>query len=310
MRTLIKSQARMALVAILLTMYHLAIPKENTFSLVTVTGPNSIADHAARSFAPWLSTHVHQEVNVLNMPMGVNIDSSSVFTDEARQCQSLFLMSSSFYYGVLEQGDRGHKLAKNLQPIYGTVSQPAMIIVDKDSPLRNLRDVFTLAARREITVGVPGPQLRASAKHVAQAWNFNSTVRSYGLEIHLAAGLKAGEVDYALTFAAGKELQNAIESGQVRAIAVLSDERSKTYPYVRTALEQGKTISPIHYWSAYFVNKNQERSCVQKLEKTVALSLQSQSWGWQASGGHEISALDSRQMGEYIRNQIGQIKPL
>jgi len=62
-----------------------------------------------------------------------------------------------------------------------------------------------------------------------------------------------------------------IQSGSVKAIALLSRERSRTMPALATAREQGLADVDVSNWSAFFLPKGTPPAIVQKLrDSTVA----------------------------------------
>ena len=81
--------------------------------------------------------------------------------------------------------------------------------------------------------------------------------------------LIAGRIDYQCPLLPIATQQ--IQSGSVKAIALLSRERSRTMPSLATAREQGLAEVDVSNWSAFFLPKGTPPAIVQKLhEATVA----------------------------------------
>lgn len=305
-----RAHLRMMFITVLLVMMNMAIPRENVFSLVTLTGPGTVADHAARSFSPWLANSLGRDVTVLNLPLGVNIDNMPVFHDEAKQCQSLFLLSSSTYYGLLEQGARGAKVSEQFMPVYGSVAQAAMVVVDGKTKWRSLTDLVHDLKEHPSLLGVPGPQLKTAGGQIHQRWQLDVDIQRYSSEEEMAAGIKSGSVDFALTFATSKQMREDIAAGRIRVLSVLSDQRSRDYPHVKTHTEQGVDLPAIHFWTALFVTKNQGEHCAQRMTQVVGQTLQQQSWGVPGASQQNLHLLQLGQMQDYIRQQTKQLSSI
>jgi tripartite-type tricarboxylate transporter receptor subunit TctC len=81
--------------------------------------------------------------------------------------------------------------------------------------------------------------------------------------------LIAGRIDYQCPLLPIAMPQ--IESGSVKAIALLSRERSRSRPALATAREQGLADIDVSNWSAFFLPKNTPPEIVRKLhDATVA----------------------------------------
>ena len=85
--------------------------------------------------------------------------------------------------------------------------------------------------------------------------------------------LIAGRIDYQCPLLPIATPQ--IQSGSVKAIALLSHERSRTMPGLATAREQGLTDLDVSNWSAFFLPKGTPSAIVQRLHDATVATMNS-----------------------------------
>jgi tripartite-type tricarboxylate transporter receptor subunit TctC len=81
----------------------------------------------------------------------------------------------------------------------------------------------------------------------------------------------AGRLDYMCPLSASATPQ--IESGQVKAIAVLAKERSPVLPNLASALEQGVADLDTRAWNGFFLPKGTPAAIVQKLNEAASATI-------------------------------------
>ena len=134
-----------------------------------------------------------------------------------------------------------YDVLRDFTPIGLVAQQPNIIVVAKQSPVRNLPDLLAAARARpgQLSAGHPG---NGTAGHLSGA-RLN---RPAGVQIvqvpHRGAGnvvtdLLAGRLD--VYSANPLSVKGVLESGDVRAIAVTSATRARAFPEVPTVAEQG-----------------------------------------------------------------------
>ena len=120
-------------------------------------------------------------------------------------------------------------------------TQPNVLVVGKDSPFRTLADIAAAGRARPgtLTAGNAG---NGTTGHLTGAL----FARAAGIEIihvpyrgaaPVVTDLLAGRVD--MFFANPLAVKGVLESGDVRALAVSSPDRSRTFPTVPTVAESG-----------------------------------------------------------------------
>ena len=142
-------------------------------------------------------------------------------------------------------------------PVALIVDQPLVLIVRKDFPANNLREfiAYTKAQQKKMQYGSAGA---GSVPHLACAL-FNAAI---GVDVtHVAyrgggpamQDLIAGRIDYQCPNAAPAIPQ--IDGKQVKAIAILTWDRSPVLPDLASAHEQGLNDFSVENWNAFFLPK-------------------------------------------------------
>ena len=152
---------------------------------------------------------------------------------------------------------------------------PIVLVTRMDFPANNLQDfiAYTKANQAKVQFGSAGA---GSATHLACAL-LNAAI---GVKIthvpYRGAGpamqdLVAGRVDYECH---GTEIAlQQIENKTIKAIAVLSANRSPTLPELRTVQEQGLMGFDATVWSGFFLPKGAPAAIMQKLHDATVTAM-------------------------------------
>lgn len=158
-------------------------------------------------------------------------------------------------------------------PVALVAEQPVVLIARKDLPADNLQDFIAYAKGHQAKMQY-GSAGAGSAAHLACVV-LNSAAGVLVTHVPYRGGgqamqdLIAGRIDYQCPLLPIATQQ--IQSGSVKAIALLSRERSRTMPTLPTAREQGLTEVDVSNWSAFFLPKGTPSAIVQKLhDATIA----------------------------------------
>ncbi|MES9884783.1 MAG: tripartite tricarboxylate transporter substrate binding protein [Sedimenticola sp.] len=127
--------------------------------------------------------------------------------------------------------------------VMGNVAQdPAIVAVPKDSAIKTLADLTSVAKAKALTVAVNGigsdDYLAAKAFEAAAGVTFNLLPTKGSTE--QKAGVLGGHVDAA--FMNLSQMIKQHKSGDARIIAVLTDKRDTNMPEMPTAAEQGYDV--------------------------------------------------------------------
>ena len=159
------------------------------------------------------------------------------------------------------------------------VEQPVVLIARKDLPVITLQE-FTVYAKANSTKMQFGSAGVGSGSHFSCA-KLNLALgidpihvpyRSSGLA---AQDLLGGQLDFIC--ALGGTAMGPVESGQARAISLLTAERSALFPNLATSKEQGVAGVNSYFWTGFFFPKNTPEAIVQRFSDASSRTLASPS---------------------------------
>jgi tripartite-type tricarboxylate transporter receptor subunit TctC len=163
----------------------------------------------------------------------------------------------------------------DFEPVVLLAEQPTVLIARKDLPANNIRELMAYAKMNQdkMQFGSAGV---GSITHLSCVL-LNSAMGAQVTHVPYRGGsgalqdLIAGRIDYQCPIINVALPQ--IASGTVKAIAVLSKERSFALPEVATAHEQGLGNFDVTNWYGFFLPKGTPAPIVQKLHDATVAAL-------------------------------------
>jgi tripartite-type tricarboxylate transporter receptor subunit TctC len=166
-----------------------------------------------------------------------------------------------------------YNFATDFAPVGLVAEQPTVLVARKDLPVGNLQDFIAYAKANQASMQY-GSAGTGSTGHL-DCTLFNAAVGINITHIPYRGGgpamqdLIGGRIDYFCTLSATARQQ--IEGGTIKAIAIMTRERSPLMPNLASAHEQGLTDFEAVTWFGFFLPRRTPDAIVQKLhEATVA----------------------------------------
>ena len=146
---------------------------------------------------------------------------------------------------------------RDLTMISGTIGDYAALIVAKDSPIKDFKDLVAKYKADPKSVSVGGGSVPGGMDHLVAAMAFEAAGADptkvkyipYDAGGKLNAAILSGEVDVGST--GFSEAVALVKAGEMRIIAVTSDERVDALPDAQTLKEQGFDASFVN-WRGFF----------------------------------------------------------
>jgi tripartite-type tricarboxylate transporter receptor subunit TctC len=165
--------------------------------------------------------------------------------------------------------------ATDFAPVALVASTPILLVTRSDLPVANLTDFIAYARKNQAKMqfGSPGA---GSTSHLGCAL-FNAAIRvevthvPYRSTGQALQDLLAGRLDYQCVPIAGVVPQ--IEGKLIKAIAIMSKQRSPILPMLATAQEQGLADFEVETWYAVFLPKDTPAAIVRKLHDAVVAAM-------------------------------------
>jgi len=243
-------------------------------TMVVPSAAGSSGDVLARIIAPRLSELLGQQVIV------ENVGGAGGMTAVSRVAKA---PPDGYQFVRGDVGSHAMNQALYRQPLYNAATDfapvaliaetPLLLVTRKDLPISNLSEfaAYVKVNQGKLQYGSAGA---ASSTHLAcvllnAAIGVNVTHVPYRGGGPAMQDLVAGRIDYQCPGIAVAAPQ--IENKNIKAIAILGQERSPILPALPSAHEQGLSNFEAGSWYAFFLPKGTPRSIVHKLnEATIA----------------------------------------
>jgi len=231
-------------------------------------------DILGRILAPRLSERLGQQVIVENVGgAGGMIGSAQVARAAPDGYQFVLGNTGTHAQNQTLYKNPLYNAATDFAPVVLIASTPQVLVNRKDLPADNLPEFISYAKANQAKMQY-GSAGAGSPGHLTCAL-LNAAIRidvthvPYRGAAPALQDLIAGRIDYLCTIAPSVIAQ--IESKTVKAIAILSRDRSPTFPALASAHEQGLADFDASTWLAFFLPKDTPGAIVRKLhDATVA----------------------------------------
>jgi tripartite-type tricarboxylate transporter receptor subunit TctC len=237
-------------------------------TLVVTFAAGSGDDLVARSIAPRLSELLGQQVVIENVGGAGGMTGTSRVAKAAPDGYQIVLGGTgTFAANQTLYKQPLYNAVTDFKPVVLIAEQPMVLIARKELPIDNLKDfiAYAKANQAKMQFGSGGP---GSATHLACVL-LNSTIgvnvthvpyRSAALAFQDVIG---GRIDYVCPIT-GTAI-SVIESKQVKALAILSKNRTPILPNLATADEQGLANFDAYIWNGMFLPKDTPDAIAKKL---------------------------------------------
>jgi tripartite-type tricarboxylate transporter receptor subunit TctC len=172
-----------------------------------------------------------------------------------------------------------YNAASDFAPVTLVVETPLLLLTRKAVPADNLPQFVAYAranqAKMQFGSGGAGSASHLACLLINLAIGINVTHVPYRGAAPAMQDLIAGRIDYQCPDSPTSVAQ--IEGGTVKALAVLTAERSARLPDVPTAREQGLAEVAASNWFAVFCPKGTPAAIVEKLRAAISASMDSPS---------------------------------
>lgn len=249
----------------------------NRFLTVVVPfGPGSGSDIISRIVGSRASEVLGQPMVVENVPGGGGMTGTNrVAKASPDGYQIAFGSVDAFAQSLSIHKSVPYDPVADFTPVALAVEQPLILVVRNELPVSNLTEFVTYlkANHQKMQFGSAGV---GGSPHLACSQFLNAV----GVSVtHVpyrssAAGLQdltAGHLDFYCPIAVGA--MSLIESNKMKALAILTEQRSPLIPDLPTAKEQGINVVDGYYWMGYFLPKGAPQSIVNKLNGAINVSL-------------------------------------
>lgn len=237
--------------------------------------PGGNTDVTARLLAQDLSQQFGQNVIVENKPGGETIIASDYVAKSLPDGYTLLFQSTELTFLKPLHKDLPFDLQKDFIPVYQYVKFPFMLFASNRLPVNSVRELIDYAKKNpgKLNYGnsgaYSGPDLAMHLFESIAGISFQSVPYKGGAESTTAA--IRGEVD--VLASAPFPAMNYVQSGQLKALAVLQGERSALLPEISGMREQGVNGVEAAYWNGVFAPAGTPPEIVDKINHALSTAL-------------------------------------
>jgi tripartite-type tricarboxylate transporter receptor subunit TctC len=216
----------------------------------------------------------------------------------------------TFVLGTVGTHAQGQTLYK--KPLYNAVTDfspvgllievPIAIVARKDFPATTLKDFVDYSKKNQekMTFGSAGT---GAATHLAcvvanMVMGTNITHVPYRGTGPAMQDLQGGRIDFLCEIISTAKPQ--IDGGTVKAIAIMTDDRSPALPNLPTAKEQGFAAMQAYTWNAIYLPKNTPAAIVKKLNEAATAAVATPAVKERLAGFGAVVVAKDRQTPEYL----------
>ena len=245
--------------------------------IVVPFGPGGLADVSTRIVIKKMSEQMGQSLYVENLPSAGGITAAQNVARSPADGYTLFLMSNANAVAPSLFKSLPYNPLKDFQPISTIGYFDVMLVVDKASPLKTVKDVIASAKKSpdKFNTGsiVTGSTQNLSAVLFASLAGLTSPVVPFKTSGEVVAGLKTGDIQAA--FEMYPPIAGQIKAGNVRAIAVASSKRIASMPDVPTIAEAGVPGYQAASWNGLAAPAKTPRDVVVRLNAEMVKAIAS-----------------------------------
>jgi tripartite-type tricarboxylate transporter receptor subunit TctC len=249
---------------------------DRSVRLIVPFAPGGANDLVARLLANKLSKVLSRPFIVENRPGGGTVIGTAAVASSPPDGYTLLLISPAHTINPHISKTLPFNPLTDFTPVAQITRSAYLLVTAANSSIRSVRDLITVPQRREahFTYASSGT---GSAPHLAGQL-LASLVGATGSHIPYAGGspgmvgIVRGDVDVYFSSIAGA--RSFIEANQVRALAVSSDYRVRSFPDIPTVSESGIAGFAVNGWYGVIGPMGLPADVVARLEEGIRESLQ------------------------------------
>lgn len=243
--------------------------------LVLPFGAGGAADVTARLLGQKMSATLGQQVYIDNKPSAGGIIAGQVVLSQPPDGYDLFFMTSGQAISVSLFKKLPYDTVKDFEPISLVGSFPILILVDKSSPLKTLKDMIDAMKAKPGQLNVGAVNIGSTQDLTAELFKslsgLNFQIIPFKTTPALVTALSGGEIQVGFEIVA--PVIGQIQAGALRPLAVSSPERFSGLPNVPTVKESGIPDFDVVAWNSIAARAGTPQPVIDKLHQAIESAL-------------------------------------
>jgi tripartite-type tricarboxylate transporter receptor subunit TctC len=302
--------ALLAVVALVLTGFPnrpaLAVYPKRGLRIVVPFAPGGGTDVVARTLAQDMAKDLGVSVIIENKPGAGTIIGTQAVAASAPNGYTLLMGTFSHAVNISLSAKLPYDPHKDFAPVALIARSFNIVVVNPKSGVRTIADLIAAAKANpdKITFGTFG--VGTSAHLAGELFNDMAKVKLTAVPYKGAApaitDLIGGQIDVMFTTVASAA--SLVESGQLRAIAVTSAERSPAFPQLPTVAEAGVPGYAAESWYGLFAPAGTPADIIERLNKSAASAVRSEAFKkLSVNEGLATVALPPQELDRYVSGE-------
>jgi tripartite-type tricarboxylate transporter receptor subunit TctC len=284
----------------------LAVYPERGLRIIVPFAPGGGTDVVARTLAQDMAKDLGVSVIIENKPGAGTIIGTQAVTASVPDGYTLLMGTFSHAVNISLSAKLPYDPHKDFAPVALIARSFNMVVVNPKSGVRTIADLIAVAKANpdKITFGTFG--VGTSAHLAGELFNDMAKVKLTAVPYKGAApaitDLIGGQIDVMFTTVASAA--SLVESGQLRAIAVTSAERSPAFPQLPTVAEAGVPGYAAESWYGLFAPAGTPADIIERLNKSAASAVRSEAFKkLSVNEGLVTVALPPQELDRYVRGE-------
>jgi tripartite-type tricarboxylate transporter receptor subunit TctC len=281
------------------------------FEVIAAAG--GLIDFVPRELSNYLAASIGVPVVVENRPgAGGNIAAGVVARAEPDGHMFLVTSTNQAVNPTLLPNP-GFDYERDLVPVSMVVSAKLLLVASPAFPAKNITDVIAIAKQKpkSVSIAIPavGTPNHLAAEMLAQYGNIDLVIVPYDVITKSIPDLMANRVN--LGVGAISTMLPQVRSGALKALAVISPQRSPLAPEIPTSAEAGLPEMQIDNWICIMGTGGTPAPIISRLDgeiaKALALPVVRDAFARQ---GVEIFCMNSERLGKFLYSEATRFSDL
>ena len=244
---------------------------EKPVRIILPFGAGGVGDATARIVAEKLSEKLGQRFQIENMPGPGGISAARAVTTAQPDGYTLGLLSNGTAAAVATFKKLPFDPLTEFEMVSTMGQFDAVLAVSAKSEFKTLADVLKAAKANpgKLNLGTitPGSTQNLGGEYFKSAADIDVVIVTYKGSPDIVVGLLRNDVQLMLDFPPA--VKGQVDSGDIRLLATAAEKRSKSFPNVPTAAEQGMKGFRVYSWNGIFAPKGTPKEIVDKLNTAI-----------------------------------------
>jgi len=278
-----------------------------------IGAPGGLVDFAPRELSNYLSAAIGVPVVVENRPgAGGNIAAGVVAKAEP-DGHTFLVTSTNQAVNPTLLPNPGFDYGRDLVPVSMVVASKLLLVASPSFPAKDITDVIKIAKQNPKSVSIATPAIGSpnhlAAEMLAQYGNVDLLIVPYDVITKALPDVMGNRVDLAV--GSMSALLPQVRSGALKALAVISPQRSPLAPEIPSSVEAGLPELQIDNWICIMGTGGTPAPIIARLGEEIAKALAlPEVRDAFTKQGVEIFYMNSQQLGEFLHAEAARFSSL